>query len=122
MLRAAWRSLVQHKLRLVLSMLAIILSVGFVVGTLIFGATLNRTFSELFAQTTSDVVVTADTEAQGSGFAGDVQTLPADLLPKVQSVSGVAAAGGTVFADGVAIIGSDGDPIGQSGAPQFGSN
>ncbi|MFL6287514.1 MAG: ABC transporter permease [Actinomycetes bacterium] len=122
MLRAAWRSLVQHKLRLVLSMLAIILSVGFVVGTLIFGATLNRTFSELFAQTTSDVVVTADTEAQGSGFAGDVQTLPADLLPKVQSVSGAAAAGGTVFADGVAIIGSDGDPIGQSGAPQFGSN
>ena len=122
MFRAAWRSLVQHKLRLVLSMLAIILSVGFVVGTLIFGATLNRTFTDLFAQTTSDVVVTAETDAQGSGFAGDVQTLPAELLPKVQSVPGAAAAGGTVFADGVAIIGSDGEPIGQSGAPQFGSN
>jgi putative ABC transport system permease protein len=122
MLRAAWRSLVQHKLRLVLSMLAIILSVGFVVGTLIFGATLNRTFTDLFSQTTSDVVVSADTDAQGSGFAGDVQTLPANLLPEIQGVPGAAAAGGTVFADGVAIIGSDGDPIGQSGAPQFGSN
>jgi putative ABC transport system permease protein len=122
MFRAAWRSLVQHKLRLVLSMLAIILSVGFVVGTLIFGATLNRTFTDLFAQTTSDVVVSADTDADGSGFAGDVQTLPADLLPRIQAVPGAAAAGGTVFADGVAIIGSDGDPIGQSGAPQFGSN
>jgi putative ABC transport system permease protein len=122
MFRAAWRSLVQHKLRLVLSMLAIILSVGFVVGTMIFGATLNKSFADLFAQTTSDVVVTPDTEAEGSGFAGDVQTLPADLLPQVQAVPGVAAADGGVFADGVTIIGSDGDPVGQSGAPQFGSN
>ena len=122
MLRAAWRSLISHKLRMILSMLAIILSVGFVVGTLIFGATLNRTFTDLFGQTTSDVVVTAETETEGTGFAGEVSTLPADLLPQIQGVQGVAAAGGTVFADGVAIIGSDGEPIGQSGAPQFGSN
>jgi putative ABC transport system permease protein len=122
MFRAAWRNLWQHKLRLILSMLAIILSVGFVVGTLIFGATLNRSFTDLFAQTTSDVVVTADTDVEGSGQAGDVATLPASLLAEVQGVPGAAAAGGAVFADGVAIIGADGEPIGQQGAPQFGSN
>lgn len=122
MFRAAWRNLWQHKLRLILSMLAIILSVGFVVGTLIFGATLNRTFTDLFAQTTSDVVVTAQTDVDGSGQAGDVATLPASLLPEVQGVDGAAAADGSVFADGVAIIGRDGEPVGQSGAPQFGSN
>jgi putative ABC transport system permease protein len=103
-------------------MLAIVLSVGFVVGTLIFGATLNRTFSDLFAQTTSDVVVTADTDAEGSGQVGDVATLPASLLEQVKGVPEAAAVGGTVFADGVAVIDSDGEPIGQQGAPQFGSN
>ena len=36
MLRTAWRSLRHHKLRLVLSGVAIVLGVGFVVGTLIF--------------------------------------------------------------------------------------
>ena len=58
MFRAAWRSLVQHKLRLVLSSLAIVLSVGFVVGTFIFTDTLNKTFTDLFGQTTTDVVLT----------------------------------------------------------------
>ena len=46
MFRAAWRSLKSHTLRLVLSTLAIVLSVGFVVGTLIFSATLERSFNE----------------------------------------------------------------------------
>ena len=67
MLRAAWRSLVAHKLRLVLSVLAIVLSVGFIVGTFIFSDTLNKTFTDLFAQTTTDVVVTPESEFEGSG-------------------------------------------------------
>ncbi len=122
MFRAAWRSLVAHKLRLVLSVLAIALSVGFIVGTFIFSDTLNRTFTDLFAQTTTDVVVTPDTEFGGSGQAGELVTLPADLLGRIREVPGVAKAEGTVFADGVAIIGADDEPIGQGGAPQFGSN
>jgi ABC-type antimicrobial peptide transport system permease subunit len=122
MFRAAWRSLVAHKLRLVLSVLAIALSVGFIVGTFIFSDTLNKTFTDLFAQTTTDVVVTPESDFEGSGQAGEVLTLPADLLDTVQQVPGVATAEGAVFADGVAIVGSDGEPVGQSGAPQFGSN
>jgi putative ABC transport system permease protein len=122
MFRAAWRSLVTHKLRLVLSMLAVVLSVGFVVGTFIFSATLERTFTDLFAQTTTDVVVSPDTEFTGQGLAGETPTLPASLLEKIEQVDGTAKAGGAVFADGVAIIGADGEPIGQGGVPLFGSN
>ena len=122
MLRAAWRSLVQHKLRLVLSTLAIVLSVGFVVGTFIFTDTLNKTFTDLFGQTTTDVVLTPKTDFEGSGLAGEVPTLPASVLDEVSGVDGVAKAAGQVFADGVSIVGSDGTPIGQQGAPQFGSN
>ncbi len=72
MLRSAWRSLLHHKLRLILSGVAIVLGVGFVVGTLIFTDTLNSTFTGLFADTTSDVVVTAQQDVQSSGFAGTV--------------------------------------------------
>ena len=122
MFRAAWRSLVQHKLRLVLSSLAIVLSVGFVVGTFIFTDTLNKTFTDLFSQTTTDVVITPTTDFEGSGFAGEVATLAPEVLDQVNTVDGVAKAGGVVFADGVAIVGSDDEPLGQQGAPQFGSN
>lgn len=122
MFRAAWRSLVTHKLRLVLSMLAVVLSVGFVVGTFIFSATLERTFTDLFAQTTTDVVVSPDSEFTGQGLAGETPTLPASVLEEVEQVPGTAKVGGTVFADGVAIIGADGEPIGQGGVPLFGSN
>jgi putative ABC transport system permease protein len=122
MFRAAWRSLVTHKLRLVLSMLAVVLSVGFVVGTFIFSATLERTFTDLFAQTTTDVVVSPESEFTGQGLAGETPTLPAKLLGSIDDVPGTAKVGGTVFADGVAIIDGEGEPIGQGGAPQFGSN
>ncbi len=122
MFRASWRSLVQHKLRLLMSMLAIVLSVGFVVGTFIFTDTLNKTFTDLFGQTTTDVVVSPKSDFQGSGFAGEVPTLAPELLDQIAQVPGAAKAGGAVFADGVSIIGADDEPLGQQGAPQFGSN
>ena len=57
MLRAALKSLLGRKLRLVMSTFAIVLGVAFVVGTLVFSETLNRSFTALFASTVGDVVV-----------------------------------------------------------------
>ncbi len=122
MLRSAWRSLLHHKLRLVLSGVAIVLGVGFVVGTLIFTDTLNSTFTNLFADTTADVVVTPQEAITAGGIAGDVTTLPAALLEEVRSVDGVAKAGGQVVADGISIISASGEVLGTTGAPQLGSN
>jgi putative ABC transport system permease protein len=121
-LRTAWRSLRHHKLRLVLSAVAIVLGVGFVVGTLIFTDTLNRTFTDLFTQTTTDVVVTPTETVDSGGLAGAAPTLPATLLDTVRGVEGVAKAEGTVFVDGVTIVDPDGEPLGTPGAPQFGSS
>ena len=122
MLRSAWRSLLHHKLRLILSGVAIILGVGFVVGTLIFTDTLNSTFTGLFAETTSDVVVTPTQDVASGGGAGAVATLPATMLDEVRSVAGTAKAGGQVFVDGVTVVDADGQVLGTQGAPQFGSN
>lgn len=122
MLRTAWRNLRVHKLRLVLSGVAIVLGVGFVAGTLIFTDTLNRTFTDLFTQTVTDVVVTPVQSIEADDAAGATLTLPSDLLDKVSAVAGVDKAAGQVFLDGVTIIDPAGEPVGQAGPPQFGSN
>ena len=57
MLHAAWRSLLGRKVRLVMSAFAIVLGVAFVVGTLIFTDTLNRSFVAIFDNSVGDVVV-----------------------------------------------------------------
>ncbi len=122
MLRSAWRSLLHHKLRLILSGVAIVLGVGFVVGTLIFTDTLNTTFTNLFADTSSDVVVTPAQDSGGRAFAGTVPTMPGSTLDDVRAVQGVAAAGGQVLVDGVSVVDQAGEVLGTPGAPQFGSN
>ena len=57
MLRAALKSLLARKVRLVMSTFAIVLGVAFVAGTLVFTDTLNLSFTALFASTVGDVVV-----------------------------------------------------------------
>ena len=49
MMKAAWRSLLGRKVRLLLSTFAIVLGVAFVAGSLIFSDTLSRSFTALFA-------------------------------------------------------------------------
>ncbi len=122
MLRTAWRSLLHHSLRLALSGLAIVLGVGFVVGTLIFTDTLNNTFTNLFEDTTSDVVVTPAATIGDSNQIGTVATMPAATLDTVRAVSGVAKATGVVLGDGITVIDADGAAIGTQGAPRFGAN
>ena len=57
MLKATWRSLKAHKARMLMSGLAVVLGVAFVVGTFIFTDTLEGTFDELFSTEVPDVVV-----------------------------------------------------------------
>ena len=121
MLRAAWRNVRAHLVRFLLSGLAIVLGVGFVVGTFIFTDTLNKTFTDLFTQTTADVVVTPKSTITNSA-AGQVATLPESDLATVSATQGIGRAGGAVLVDGVTILGSDDSPLGVQGAPHFGSN
>ncbi len=121
MLRAAWRNVRAHLVRFLLSGLAIVLGVGFVVGTFIFTDTLNKTFTDLFTQTTADVVVTPKSTITNSA-AGQVATLPESDLATVAATQGIDRAGGAVLVDGVTILGADDSPLGVQGAPHFGSN
>ena len=76
MLKATLRSFLAHKGRLLLSALAVVLSVAFVAGSLIFSDTVTRTFDRLFASTSADVTVEPRDDLDASVPTGAAQTLP----------------------------------------------
>ncbi len=122
MFRATMRSLLAHKLRLLLTAVSVVLGVAFVSGSLVFTDTLKQTFNDLFAQTTPDVVVTPRTAFSSNDAAGGAATIDAATLGVIQGVPGVAKAEGGVFENGVQIVGKDGKILATGGAPAFGSN
>ncbi|WP_431040689.1 ABC transporter permease [Streptomyces sp. P1-3] len=106
MLRATLRSFLAHKGRLLLSALAVVLSVAFVVGSLIFSDTVNRTFDQLFRSAASDVTVTPKSafDENSRYGAGRTPTLPAALADRLSGVPGVAAARVDATVENVTVI------------------
>ena len=116
-LRQAVRNLAASKLRVVLTSLAIVLGVGFVVGAFVLGDTINSAFNGVFATANKGVAV----EVRGVKRVSesDRQPVPAALLSTIRAIEGVRTAEGTV--GGTAeIIGSDGKAAGVQGPPALG--
>src|SRR5262245_63271782 len=92
MWKVALRGLSAHKLRFILTALAIVLGVGFVSGTFVLTDTINRTFTDLFNQTTKGIDVTVRSKAVFSSPQGQQRApLRAALLDKIKKeVPGVA--------------------------------
>jgi putative ABC transport system permease protein len=115
--RQAIRNLLASKLRLFLTSLAVVLGVGFVVGAIVLGDTINKAFDGVFATANSGVAV----EIRGAKTVSeaDRQRVPTALLAKIRQVDGVRTASGSI--SGTAqIIGSDGKPAGIQGPPALG--
>ncbi|MEU6814248.1 ABC transporter permease [Streptomyces sp. NPDC046860] len=118
MLRATLRSFLAHKGRLALSALAVVLSVAFVSGSLIFSDTVTRTFDRLFASTAADVTVGPKQDLRSPVPGGAVQTVPADLAARVAKVGGVASAHADVSVQNITVIDSRNRSVGPTtGAP-----
>lgn len=60
MFRAALRSLGQHRVRLLLTLLAVVVGVAFVAGTFIFTDSLKQSFDALFNAPQPDVTISAN--------------------------------------------------------------
>ncbi|MFK4111461.1 ABC transporter permease [Streptomyces sp. NPDC002176] len=118
MLKATLRSFLAHKGRLALSALAVVLSVAFVSGSLIFSDTVTRTFDRLFASTAADVTVGPKQDLRSPVPGGGVQTVPADLAGRVAKVPGVASAHADVSVQNITVIDSRNRSVGPTtGAP-----
>jgi putative ABC transport system permease protein len=120
MWRVTLRGLAAHKLRLVLTGLAVVLGVAFVSGTYVLTDTINKTFTELFQETTKGVDVAVRSNETFSTQAGDQrEPIPAAVLERIRGVDGVSAAEGGVT--GYAqFLAKDGKPVTTGGAPTLG--
>ncbi|SHI20118.1 ABC transporter permease [Streptomyces sp. 3214.6] len=120
-LKTSMRNFFAHKGRMALSAVAVLLSVAFVCGTLVFTDTMNTTFDKLFAATSSDVTVSA----KGASDTGETTSdngrppvMPASVLGEVRKAQGVKSAEGTVFSTSVTVVDADKESLSpSSGAP-----
>ncbi|SDC01623.1 ABC transporter permease [Nocardioides lianchengensis] len=121
MLRAALKSLLGRKVRLLMSTFAIVLGVAFVAGTLVFSDTLNRSFTALFASTVGDVVVRPEGAVNPMGDLSTL-TVPAEVAADLERVDGAARVDGNVNATNVVVLDEDDKVVGGFGPPSLGSN
>ncbi|MFV2001013.1 MAG: ABC transporter permease, partial [Acidimicrobiia bacterium] len=118
MIKTAFKSVLAHKVRLLLTAVAIVLGVSLVTGTFIFTDTITRQFDTLLDDIYSgtDVSVRAD----AGEFAAGSAPFPADVLDIVEQVEGVGVAEGGVASVTSQVLDKNGDPIGGQGPPTLG--
>ena len=122
MLRATLKSMLSRKVRLVLSTLAVVLGVTFVSGSFVLTDTVNRSFESLFTTIYDniDVQVTKPTGTMSITGQPVMANVPANRVPVVEDVPGVARAVGGVFVDGAKVVDQFGKVVPTTGAPRFG--
>ncbi|WP_406370011.1 ABC transporter permease [Streptomyces sp. NBC_00647] len=123
MLKATLRSFLAHKGRLLLSALAIVLSVAFVAGSLIFSDTVTRTFDRLFASTSADVTVEPKNDLNSQLPTGATETVPASLADRIAKVDGVASTHVDASVENAPVVDSENKSVGPTtGAPTIVTN
>jgi putative ABC transport system permease protein len=125
MLRATLKSLLSRKLRLLLSMAAVVLSVTFVSASFVLTDTLGRSFDALFANvyTYTDIEVSPKprVDAPGGGSTS-AEAVPAPVVDKIRAVPGVSKATGQVFANGARVLGKNGKLVPNQSGQRFGAS
>ena len=120
MLRAAIRSLLARKVRLLLTCLSVVLGVGFMAGTFVLTDTMTRAFNDLFdtAYSSIDVLVRSENAftAQTSSLE-EREPMPESVLDQVRDVPGVARAEGDVVGYAQIVDPATGKVIGTFGPP-----
>jgi putative ABC transport system permease protein len=116
MIRVAWRSLTAHKLRTVLTTLAILLGVAMIVGTYVLSDQIDRGFKNIFTDAYKGIDVTVTRKAKfTSQMSGSTEGLPQSLEQTVRGVDGVADAYGYVAGTGAIAV--RGKVVSTGGAP-----
>ncbi|MET7347540.1 ABC transporter permease [Streptomyces mirabilis] len=123
-LKTSMRNFFAHKGRMALSAVAVLLSVAFVCGTLVFTDTMNTTFDKLFAATSSDVTVSPKTaKSDSTPQNGRPDSLPASVLERAKKAEGVKYVEGAVSSMNVTVVNSANKNMGSStGAPTIAGN
>lgn len=122
--KTSMRNFFAHKGRMALSAVAVLLSVAFVCGTLVFTDTMNTTFDKLFAATSADVTVSPKSaKVDDTPENGKPESLPASVVARVEKADGVKEAEGAVSSMAVTVVDSHNKNMGsEGGAPTIAGN
>lgn len=98
MLRTALRNVLAHKARLLMTVLAVMLGVAFVAGTLVFTNTISDAYQKSSQKGFQgvDVAISPDKKDDDSALPGDAPRLSQQVLDKAAKVPGAASAYGVV--------------------------
>ncbi|MFE1510274.1 ABC transporter permease [Streptomyces sp. NPDC058726] len=122
MFRTALRNVLAHKARLLMTVLAVMLGVAFVSGTLVFTNSLSAALQKQSAKGFDhvDVAITPEWREAEGGRAGEYYELTRELVDDSAAVPGAAQAIGTVQGF-TAIAGKDGKLLGNGFQSQGGN-
>ncbi len=117
MFKLTWKGLWAHKLRFVLTGLAVILGVAFMAGTQILTDTMGKTFDGIFEDANQGVDVVVRREAAvESAFEGVVrERVDTATLEQIRGLDGVDAAAGSIEGQAI-LVGPDGKAQGRQPA------
>jgi putative ABC transport system permease protein len=116
--KVALRGLAQRKLRAFVTMLAVLLGVAFIAGSYVLTDTINRSFDDIFTEAYAGTDVAISPSTTGGGEEIDLPPFSAEVLNQVRRVDGVEKAAGGIFST-VRFVDDEGEPLGQSFAPEF---
>jgi putative ABC transport system permease protein len=114
----ALKSLWARKARAVGTTLAVVIGVAFVAGSYILTDTIFAAFDEIFGESLKGTSVVISAENPVKQENGEIPTVSAALLPRVQKTPGVKLAAGAIFTPG-GFFDSEGNKIGNKFAPKF---
>src|SRR5919204_1068515 len=120
MFKVATRGLFARKLRLALTVLAVVLGTTLIAGTYVFTDSINSAFDTIFTVSNrgTDAAITPHKTIDTTNNGGTPPTVSASVLDKVRQDPNVANAEGSIFDSGT-ILGKNGKRIGKGGAPNF---
>jgi putative ABC transport system permease protein len=114
----AVKSLWARRVRALGTTLAVVIGVAFIAGSYVLTDTIFAAFDEIFSDSLkgTSVVVSAKNPVEQEN--GEIPTISASLLPRVQRTAGVKLAAGAIFTPG-GFFDSEGEKIGNKFAPKF---
>jgi putative ABC transport system permease protein len=97
---------------------AVVIGVAFIAGSYILSDTIFAAFDEIFSESLSGTSVVVSAENPVEQDNGEIPTISASLLPRVQHTPGVKLAAGAIFTPG-GFFDAEGKKIGNKFAPKF---
>jgi putative ABC transport system permease protein len=124
MLRVTLKGLLAHKIRLLLTTLAVVVGVAFVVGSFVLTDSVRAQFDQLFVDINQgiDLRVRAEEKFEQSSFDAAPAPIPQDLVDVVAGIDGVAEAQPSIGVLPARAIDKDGEALTPAQAPPLGTN